>query len=204
MSHLERGTAERGAGAPFTGMRPRSRPRGANRDACAGCYGRNSESDVPRSPARPASAGIASQANAPERRRALAIVYLLVSAPAWEAMRDQWDLEGEEAGLVKVRRRNWARLIRKVWLEDPELCPQCGETMKILAAIPSPAQDEVIEKILRARGEWDPPWLRARLPRGPPPGSGGGLTRIHYDEGCDPGDLHEELDQDQDFGLEDA
>lgn len=33
-----------------------------------------------------------------ERRRALAVVYLLVSAPAWQAMRDEWDLEGEEAG----------------------------------------------------------------------------------------------------------
>ncbi len=33
-----------------------------------------------------------------ERRRALAVVYLLVSAPAWQAMRDQWDLAGEEAG----------------------------------------------------------------------------------------------------------
>jgi hypothetical protein len=114
--------------------------------------------------------------------------------------------EGEEAGLVKVRRRSWARLIRKVWLEDPELCQRCGERMKILAAI-SPAQDGVIEKILRARGEWDPPWLRARLARGPPPGSGGpfgGGTRIHYDEGCDPGHPQEELDQGQDFGLEDA
>ena len=33
-----------------------------------------------------------------ECRRALAVVYLLVSAPAWQAMRDQWDLQGEEAG----------------------------------------------------------------------------------------------------------
>ena len=33
-----------------------------------------------------------------ERRRALAVVYLLVSAPAWQAMKDQWGLEGEEAG----------------------------------------------------------------------------------------------------------
>ena len=33
-----------------------------------------------------------------ECRRALAVVYLLVSAPAWQAMRDQWDLGGEEAG----------------------------------------------------------------------------------------------------------
>lgn len=33
-----------------------------------------------------------------ERQRALAVIYLLVSAPAWQAMRDQWDLKGEEAG----------------------------------------------------------------------------------------------------------
>lgn len=116
-------------------------------------------------------------------------------------------LKGEEAGLVKVRRRNWARLIRQVWLDDPELWPKCGETMKLFAAISSPAQDEVIEKILRARGEWDPPWLRAWPTRRPPPSGGGpfgGATRIHYDEGCDPGQLQEDLHQDQDFGWEDA
>jgi AcrR family transcriptional regulator len=33
-----------------------------------------------------------------QRARALAVVYLLVSAPAWQAMRDQWGLDGEEAG----------------------------------------------------------------------------------------------------------
>jgi AcrR family transcriptional regulator len=33
-----------------------------------------------------------------ERRRVLAVVYLLVSAPAWQAMRDQWNLTGDEAG----------------------------------------------------------------------------------------------------------
>jgi AcrR family transcriptional regulator len=33
-----------------------------------------------------------------ERSRALAAVYLLVSAPAWEAMREQWALDGAEAG----------------------------------------------------------------------------------------------------------
>ena len=33
-----------------------------------------------------------------ERLRALAIVYLLISAPAWQAMRDQWELDGTEAG----------------------------------------------------------------------------------------------------------
>ena len=43
--------------------------------------------------------------------------------------------------------------------------------MKILAAISSPAQDDVIERILRARGEWDPPWLRSHPARGPPASS---------------------------------
>lgn len=33
-----------------------------------------------------------------ERLRVLGVVYLLVSAPAWQAMRDQWGLDGEEAG----------------------------------------------------------------------------------------------------------
>ena len=41
--------------------------------------------------------------------------------------------------------------------------------MKILAAISSPEQDDVIERILRARGQWDPPWKRVRRARGPPP-----------------------------------
>jgi hypothetical protein len=40
--------------------------------------------------------------------------------------------------------------------------------MKILAAITSPGQDDVSEKILRARAEWQPPWLRSRPARGPP------------------------------------
>ena len=57
---------------------------------------------------------------------------------------------------VRLRRRSWARLIRKVWLDDPELCPRGKKPMKVLAAISSPAQDDVIERILRARGEWPP------------------------------------------------
>jgi AcrR family transcriptional regulator len=33
-----------------------------------------------------------------ERRRALAVIYLLISAPAWDAMRSQSGLDGAEAG----------------------------------------------------------------------------------------------------------
>ena len=45
--------------------------------------------------------------------------------------------------------------------------------MEVLAALSSPAQDDVIEKILRARNEWDPPWKRPRKVRGPPPSTSG-------------------------------
>ena len=41
--------------------------------------------------------------------------------------------------------------------------------MKIVAAISSPQQDEVIEKILRYLKLWAPPWKRERKARGPPP-----------------------------------
>ena len=76
--------------------------------------------------------------------------------------------DDEDSEFVRTRRKNWARLISKVFLEDPELCPKCGKRMKVIAAISSPAQDDVIEKILRSIGVWDPPWKRIRRARGPP------------------------------------
>jgi hypothetical protein len=108
-------------------------------------------------------------------------------------------IDEEEGGFVRVRRRNWARLIAKVYLDDPEVCPRCGGHMKVLAAIASPAQDGVIEKILRARNEWDPPWARKRPARGPPAGVPPGETRIDRDEGCDRGAGAEEWEVDRDF-----
>ncbi len=40
--------------------------------------------------------------------------------------------------------------------------------MVVLAAISSPAQDEVIETILKHLKLWDPPWLKGQRQRGPP------------------------------------
>ncbi len=40
--------------------------------------------------------------------------------------------------------------------------------MRVVSAINSPHQDDVIEKILKHRGEWDPPWRRQRRARAPP------------------------------------
>jgi hypothetical protein len=76
---------------------------------------------------------------------------------------------GEESKFVRLRRRSWARLIARVYLQNPELCDSCGQPMKVIAAITSPHQDDVIEKILKATGQWNPPWKRQRRARGPPP-----------------------------------
>ena len=78
------------------------------------------------------------------------------------------DEEDEESEFVRVRKRNWARLIARVWKDDPEICPECGSKLEVLSAFvarqlasqSSPAQDDVIERILRCRGEW-PCGLRA-------------------------------------------
>jgi len=90
----------------------------------------------------------------------------------------------EESDFLKSRKRNWARLIHKTWLVDPCLCSSCHKPMKILAAISSPEQDDVIERILRARGAWDPPWQRAPRARGPPPPEPS--TRVVSGETIDP------------------
>jgi AcrR family transcriptional regulator len=59
-----------------------------------------------------------------ERRRALAIVYLLVSAPAWQAMRDQWGLDGEEAGKAAA----WAvRVLTDELRRNPRSIEEGGE-----------------------------------------------------------------------------
>jgi len=46
----------------------------------------------------------------------------------------------------KAFRRNWARLIQKIYEVDPLVCPKCQAVMKIIAFI---EQKQVIEKILR-------------------------------------------------------
>ena len=53
---------------------------------------------------------------------------------------------------MRLKRTSWARLIKKLYLEDPTLCPACRQPMKIISVITHPHQDDVIEKILRSRG----------------------------------------------------
>jgi hypothetical protein len=77
----------------------------------------------------------------------------------------------EEDEFIRLRRKNWARLIQKVWQDDPEVCDSCGEKMRVISALNHPHQDDVIERILRHLGQWHPPWRRQRRARGPPPQS---------------------------------
>jgi hypothetical protein len=74
----------------------------------------------------------------------------------------------EDSESIRNRKRGWARLISKIWKDDPGVCRNCGKRMKIIAVI-GPDQHDVIERILRHLRCYDPPWKRVRKTRGPPP-----------------------------------
>jgi hypothetical protein len=71
---------------------------------------------------------------------------------AWKHPDDNYQedfcsIEIKEKTPVKKSSSSWARLIRKIWLSDPELCSNCGSRMKIIAFL-STSQTDVIDKIL--------------------------------------------------------
>ena len=57
----------------------------------------------------------------------------------------------EPDGSSKEHRKNWARLIQKIYEVDPLTCPKCQGRMRILAFI---EDDQVIKKILKQLGLW--------------------------------------------------
>jgi hypothetical protein len=65
----------------------------------------------------------------------------------------------------KITNKAWAILIQQVWEVDPLSCPNCGETMKLIAFI-SRNQQEIIQAILESR-KGEIPDLEERT-RGPP------------------------------------
>ena len=69
------------------------------------------------------------------------------TAPTTELLTDQ-----EDAEFVRLRRKNWARLIAKVWKDDPKIFEGCGQKIRVVSASP-PHQNDVIEKTLRANPE---------------------------------------------------
>ena len=64
----------------------------------------------------------------------------------------------------RIPSKKWRELIKKVWEADPLLCPNCGEEMRIVGLI---NERDVIERILRHLGLWEPP-VRVVPARDPP------------------------------------
>jgi hypothetical protein len=54
----------------------------------------------------------------------------------------------EDSEFLRNRKRGWAKLISKIWKDDPGVCRNCGKRMKIIAVI-GPDQHDVIERFLR-------------------------------------------------------
>jgi hypothetical protein len=72
---------------------------------------------------------------------------------------DEWIpciLESDESS--KERRKNWARLIQKIYEVDPLTCPKCSAKMKVISVI---EDQDVIKKILKHLGLWE---VKSRLP----------------------------------------
>ena len=59
----------------------------------------------------------------------------------------------------KEFRKNWARLIQKIYKVNPLLCPKCSGSMRIIAFI---EDEQLVKKILKHLGLWD-------VKRKPPP-----------------------------------
>jgi len=57
----------------------------------------------------------------------------------------------EPDGSSEEYRRNWARLIQKIYEVDPLACPKCSGKMKVISVI---EDEEVIKKILKHLGLW--------------------------------------------------
>ncbi|MBU2027130.1 MAG: transposase [Proteobacteria bacterium] len=64
----------------------------------------------------------------------------------------------EPLGDEKIFRRNWARLIQKIYEADPLVCPKCQGVMRIVSNIEDPS---VIRAILKHLGIW---LIRSRPP----------------------------------------
>ncbi|MBN2034679.1 MAG: transposase, partial [Deltaproteobacteria bacterium] len=66
---------------------------------------------------------------------------------------DEWIpfiLESDDSS--KERRKNWARLIQKIYEVDPLTCPRCSGKMKVISVI---EDQDVIKKILKHLGLWE-------------------------------------------------
>jgi len=77
----------------------------------------------------------------------------------------------EAEGSSKEYRKNWARLIQKIYEVDPLTCPKCSGAMKVINVI---EDEEVIKKILKHLGLWE---IKER----PPPKTGALEPNVRID-----------------------
>ena len=86
------------------------------------------------------------------------------------------DLSGD--GTSKEYKKNWARLIQKIYEVDPLSCPKCHGRMPIISFIEN---EEVIKKILKHLDLWkiSPPELW-RVKARPPPKANRPQPNVHY------------------------
>lgn len=69
----------------------------------------------------------------------------------------------------KVPSLTWCDCIKKIWKQDPLICPECMGLMKIISFI---CEGPIIRKILKHLGLWDEErdsQLRTETARDPPP-----------------------------------
>ena len=72
--------------------------------------------------------------------------------PKSPAMRKKAERDNEVSALIdsdvsrKAFRKNWARLIQKIYNVDPLICPRCHGQMRVISFIQQP---EIIENILK-------------------------------------------------------
>ena len=63
-------------------------------------------------------------------------------------------------------RKNWARLIQKIYIVNPLLCPKCSRSMRIIPLIDDA---KIIKKILKHLDLWDVKRKPPPCANGPPP-----------------------------------
>ncbi|MBW1737359.1 MAG: transposase [Deltaproteobacteria bacterium] len=85
------------------------------------------------------------------------------------------DFSGD--GTSKEYRKNWTRLIQKIYKVDPLTCPKCHGRMRIISFI---EDEEVIKKILKHLGLW-------KIKANPPPNANRPQPNVHIDYSARPG-----------------
>ena len=116
------------------------------------------------------------------RRRAKMVRYYGHYSNVSRGKRKKRDQDGlipsilEPDGSSKELRKNWSRLIQKIYEVDPLTCAKCGARMKILSFI---EYLEIIKKILKHLDLWD---LKARPPPKANPPHQPGEHRIDYSD----------------------